>query len=149
MKLKLLLSALFVFILLAACESEKQITVEDMEKIKLELIEQETSENGISYSIKLLNDSDYVIKQNNVFISFPIKQGENSYKGNVYKVQASGNKLNIEPGENIVLHVFTPFEGMGDKELLGTNNPHIQMIGYLQTVDEANQFSIGGSLHKN
>lgn len=149
MKLKLLSSFILISVLLAGCVNEKKFTINDMEKVNLELIEQKTLEEGISYSIKLINDSDYVIKQNNVFVSFPIKKDESAYKGNDYKVEAKGNKLDIQPGENITLNVFMPFEGIGDKSLLGIDNPSIQLMGYMETVDDKHQFSIGGDLIKN
>ncbi|MFJ7941854.1 hypothetical protein ACIQYG_25835 [Peribacillus sp. NPDC096622] len=149
MKFKLLSSFILILVLLAGCVSEKKYTLNDIRKIKLELIEKKTLEEGISYSIKLINGSDYVIKQNNVFVSFPIKHGESAYKGNEYKVEAKGNKLDIQPGEKITLNVFMPFEGMGDKSMLGIDNPSIQLIGYMETVDNKQQFSTGGDLIKN
>lgn len=149
LNLKLLLSVILTLVLLAGCVSEKKITVNDMEKIKLDLIEQKTLEEGISYSIRLTNGSDYVIKQNTVFVSFPLKHGESAYKGNEYTVEATGNKLDIQPEEKITLNVFMPFEGMGDKSLLGIDNPNIQLKGYMHTVDEEHHFTTGGSLNKN
>ena len=65
-----------MLIVLAGCNSEKEFTLNDIQKVKLELIEKETLKEGLSYSIKLINDSDYVIKQNNVFVSFMIKEGK-------------------------------------------------------------------------
>ncbi|ATP41021.1 hypothetical protein CSE16_13715 [Solibacillus sp. R5-41] len=149
MNLKLLTSFILTLVLLVGCVSEKNINVNDMDKIKLELIEQNKLDEGISYSIKLTNGSDYVIKQNNVFVSFPIKNGESAYKGNEYKVEADGNKLDIQPGEKITLNVFMRYEGIGDKSLLGIDNPHIQLKGYMHTVDDEHHFTIGGSLIKN
>ncbi|WP_053486030.1 hypothetical protein [Lysinibacillus sp. FJAT-14745] len=149
MKLKILSSFIFILVLLAGCDGEKEFTLNDIKKVKLELIEKETLKEGISYSIKLINDSDYVIKQNNVFVSFMIKEGENAYKGNDYKVEAKGNKLDIQPGEKVTLHVFMPFEGIGDKSLLGIDNPSIQLKGYMEVVDDKHQFTTGGDLIKD
>ncbi|WP_433594877.1 hypothetical protein [Lysinibacillus xylanilyticus] len=149
MNLKLLSSFILTLVLLGGCVSEQNITVDDIKNIKLELIEQQTFEEGISYSIKLTNGSDYVIKQNTVFVSFPIKHGESAYKGNEYTVEAKGNKLDIQQGEKITLNVFMPYEGMGDKSLLGLDNPNIQIKGYLHTIDEEHHFTTGGSLIKN
>ncbi|MFJ7183754.1 hypothetical protein [Lysinibacillus xylanilyticus] len=149
MNLKLLSSFILTLVLLAGCVSKQNITVDDIKNIKLELIEQQTFEEGISYSIKLTNGSDYVIKQNTVFVSFPIKHGESAYKGNEYTVEAKGNKLDIQPGEKITLNVFMPYKGMGDKSLLGLDNPNIQIKGYLHTIDEEHHFTTGGALIKN
>ncbi|MFJ8091000.1 hypothetical protein ACIQ7N_22855 [Lysinibacillus sp. NPDC095746] len=147
MKLKLLSCFFFILVLLAGCDSEKEFTLNDIQKVKLELIEKETLKEGISYSIKLINDSDYVIKQNNVFVSFMIKEGENAYKGNEYKVEAKGNKLDIQPGEKVTL--FMPFEGMGDQSLLGIDNPIIQLKGFMEVIDDKHQFTTGGALIKD
>ncbi|MFF2176442.1 hypothetical protein ACFVT8_08290 [Lysinibacillus sp. NPDC058147] len=149
LKIKLLFSFIFILVLLAGCASDKEFTLNDVKKIKLELIKKETLKEGISYSIKLINDSDYVIKQNNVLVSFPIKRGESGYKENEYKVEADGNKLDIQPGEKVTLNVFMPFEGMGDKTLLGIDNPSIKLKGYMETVDAKHQFTMGGDLIKN
>jgi len=99
MKMKLLCTSLLILVLLSGCVSEKTFTTNDIEKIKLALMKTETFENGISYTIQLKNDSDLVIKQNNVFVSYPIKHGESGLKGNQYTVEADGNKLDIQPGE--------------------------------------------------
>ena len=148
MKMKLLCTSLLILVLLSGCVSEKTFTTNDIGKIKLALMKTETFENGISYTIQLKNDSDLVIKQNNVFVSYPIKHGESGLKGNQYTVEADGNKLDIQPGEKITLHVFMPFEGMGDQSLLGIDNPNIQLKGFIETVDNEHQFSTGGSLIK-
>ncbi|MFJ3386906.1 hypothetical protein [Lysinibacillus sp. NPDC086135] len=65
--LKVLSSFSFILVLLVGCDSEKKFTLNDIQKVKLELIEKETLKEGISYSIKLINDSDYV--------SFMMKEG--------------------------------------------------------------------------
>lgn len=150
MKIKYLHIFLLTFVLLAGCVNEKAaISTIDLEKIKLVLIKKQTLKEGIIYSIKLINDSDFVIRQNNVFVSFPIKVSQGAYKGNKYKVEAEGNKLDIQPGEKVTLDVFMPFEGIGDKSLLGIDNPSIQLIGYLDSIDNKHKFSIGGDLNKN
>ncbi|MGE7999677.1 hypothetical protein ACQKOF_13525 [Lysinibacillus sp. NPDC093190] len=146
-EIELLSSFILILVLLAGCDSEKEFTLNDIKKVKLEL--KETLKERISYSIKLINDSDYVIKQNNVFVSFMIKEGENAHKSNEYKVEAKGNKLDIQPEEKVTLNVFMPFEGMGDKSLLGIDNPSIQLNGYMETVDDKHHFSTGGDLIKD
>ncbi|MFJ5760172.1 hypothetical protein ACIQAA_13800 [Neobacillus sp. NPDC093182] len=151
MKTKYISLILLTIILMAGCVKENKVAVStnDLEKIKLELIKKQTSKEGILYSIKLINGSDFVIKQNNVFVSFPIKISQTAYKGNEYKVEAKGNKLDIKAGEKITLNIFMPFEGIGEKSLLGIDNPSIQLIGYLENVDNKHKFSIGGDLIKN
>ncbi|MBM7655303.1 hypothetical protein [Neobacillus cucumis] len=150
MKTKYLSLILLTFILMAGCVKANKVafSTNDLNKIKLELVKKQTSKEGISYSINLLNGSDFVIKQNNVFVSFPIKTSQTAYKGNEYKVETNGNKIDIKPGEKVILNVFMPFEGIGEKPLLGIDNPSIQLIGYLENVDNKHKFSIGGDLIK-
>ena len=42
-----------------------------------------------------------------------------------------------------------PFEGMGDKSLLGIDNPIILLKGYMEVVDDKHQFTTGGALSKD
>jgi hypothetical protein len=151
LKNKYLALVLLTFILIAGCAKDNKVAVSptDLNNIKLELIKKQTLKEGILYSIKLINGSDFIIKQNNVFVSFPIKISQTSYKGNKYKVEAKGNKLDINPGEKITLNVFMPFEGIGDKSLLRMDNPSVQLNGYIESVDNKHKFSIGGDLIQN
>ena len=151
MKTKYLSVILLILAILAGCVNENKVTISsnDVQKIRYELVKKQTLEGAIVYSIKLINGSNFVIKQNNLFISFPIKTTTNGYKGNEYKVEVKGNKLDIQPGEKITLDAFMPFEGMGDKSMLGIENPMIQINGYLDSVDNKHHFSIGGDLIKH
>lgn len=146
----LYLSIILIIIVLSAGfyinHKNKEVTLKDYEKINLELIIKERSKEGILYSIKLINGSDFVIEQNNVYVSFPIKTGELSSKGNDYKIEAKGNKLDIQPGDVVTLDVYMPFEGIGDISLLEVESPNIQLIGYLDKVDNKHRFNIGGDL---
>lgn len=98
------------------------------------------------YTIKLINDSDFVIRQNNVYVSFLIKTGEMGFKENEYKVEADGNKLNIQPGEEVNVEVYMPFKGLGGLSLYGIESSHIKINGYLNCIDNEHRFSIGGGL---
>ncbi|MFF3025372.1 hypothetical protein ACFVRR_22470 [Gottfriedia sp. NPDC057948] len=151
MKIKHLFILLLTFVLLTGCVNEKEVTVStnDFEKIRVELVKKEAIKEGNLYTLKLINSSYFVIKQNNVFVTYPLKINENAYKGNGYKVEAKGNKLDIQPGEKITLIVFMPFEGLGDKNLFALDNPSYQLKGFLENVDSKHQFSVGGDLITN
>lgn len=137
---------LLLLILLIGCvDKDKDFTTSDLKKITIELDNQESLDDGTSYSLKLVNKSDYTIKQNNVFMSYPLKQN-NGYTGNEYKVEAEGNKLDIKPGEEIELKVFAPFKGVGDKDSLSFDTPNILVEGYLETVNEKSKFSFNKSI---
>ncbi|WP_411335138.1 hypothetical protein ACK1LH_21030 (plasmid) [Metabacillus indicus] len=123
-------------------------TTSDIQKINLEISKREVLENEITYWLKLKNNSDFTIKQNNVFVSYPLILNNGS-KGNVYKVEAQGNKLDIMPGEEVVLTVSTPFQGIGDKDSISFDTPQIQVEGYLDSVNEKSKFSFNKSEELN
>jgi hypothetical protein len=74
-----------------------------------------------------------VIKQNNVFLRFPVK--------NNFKIKALGNKLNIKPKEEVVLIVLAPKKEYERNENLDVNHPYIEIEGYLDKLSGINQFS--------
>lgn len=142
----LIVIIILLVVWLISNQKKAEVSGEDIQKVYFELVNQEKLEEGIVYTIKLINDSDFVIKQNNVYVWFPLKAGEMSFKGNEYKVEAGGNKLDIKPGEEVKLDVYMPFEGLGDLSLYGIESPHIKINGYLDQIDNEHRFSKGGSL---
>ncbi|WP_339291196.1 hypothetical protein MKY48_23635 [Paenibacillus sp. FSL W8-0187] len=98
-----------------SCSNKREVTTDDIDNIKLELIEQTEEANGKVFTLKLHNKSSHIIVQNIVYLSFPIKV-ENGFRGNDFKIEARNNKLNINPGEELLLTVFAPKESM--KEII-------------------------------
>jgi len=81
-----------IYILLTGCNPEPQVKSSDIDQIKIELIETSIMPQGIAYSLKLKNLSQFTIAQNNVYISYPIKTSTGS-KNNPFKIEATNNKL--------------------------------------------------------
>jgi len=148
MKIKLFFLMLLTFTFLISCSNQKA-TKESYSDIKLELIKEQKLDKGISYKIKLINNSNAVLKQNNVYVYYPIEKRENVYGNNSYKVEAEGNKLDIKPGEKVTLNVFMPLQGIQNQSNIEIKKPVIQLKGYLNKVNNENRFSIGGDLHKD
>lgn len=67
MKIKLFFLMLLSFTFLISCSNQKA-TKEPYSDIKLELIKEQKLDKGISYEIKLINNSNAVLKQNNVIL---------------------------------------------------------------------------------
>lgn len=95
-KIRFLGVVLIVFLLISACtrqEYQKNVELEtvlnDIEKITAEQLTIEESEEGISYTFKVVNNSPYSIKQNVVYFSYPIIIA-NGTKGNPFKAEATG-----------------------------------------------------------
>ncbi|MFE0556860.1 hypothetical protein ACFW1P_13140 [Paenibacillus sp. NPDC058910] len=127
-----------------SCSNKREVTTDDIDNIKLELIEQTEEANGKVFTLKLHNKSSHIIVQNIVYLSFPIKV-ENGIRGNDFKIEARNNKLNINPGEELLLTVFAPKEMYEGNHNIDLEDPHIEIKGFLNEVTEINQFNmIGG-----
>ncbi len=92
---------------------------------------------GTDYSLKLKNGSPYLIKQNTVYLSYP--------KLKPWKIEATGNKLDIKPNDEVLLAVFTPTELPKNNNLSDPKLTSIMIRGYLNEVKEINHFDIGWS----
>lgn len=56
------------------------------------------------------------------------------------KLKPQENKLDIKPGEEVLLKVFAPIEMYQDNELLVINRPRLEMKGFLNEVDNNKMF---------
>lgn len=67
----------------------------------------------------------------------------NGLTTNKAKIEATGNKLNIRPGEKVLLNVFIPseyyFSGKIDR-----NRPQYEIKGYINNVKDSNHFESSG-----
>lgn len=115
---------------------------EEMDKIKLEVVSKSELPEGIGYAIKLKNGSSFLIKQNTVYISYPVRNGNSGYTLNKAKVEAVGNKLDIRPGEVITLNAFIPDAFDSDK--VDQHRLQYEMKGYINEVKDSNYFEQSG-----
>lgn len=145
-KIILLFSVVLLGIILSGCSSK--VTHKDIDNIKIEVIRETVLSEGISYALKLKNDSGEIIIQNNVYVSYPITNAEGTqHKSSNWKVEAKGNQLNIKPGQEVVLNVFMEAEYYKYNNLIDVERPNIEVIGYLNKLDADNQFAMAGSVH--
>ncbi|WP_379320288.1 hypothetical protein [Paenibacillus puldeungensis] len=142
---KTLLFIILVVLLCASCTNNHEIKVthEDIDDISLTLDSKSESSNGLNFVLKLQNNSRYIIKQNNVNLSFPIKI-DNGTKGNDFKIESKGNKLDIHPGEELFLTVFAPMEMYEGNNNIDLDNPYIEINGYINEVEGIMHFHKGG-----
>lgn len=131
--------------LMMSCNNNA-VTSEDIDKIKLEIVEMRPHLVGLSYTIRLSNQSRQVIKQNKVYLSYPIKT-ESGSKGNEFKIEAKNNKLNIKPGEELILTVFAPKEMYEGNRYIDVDNPTLEIEGYINKVTEPSHFGKSGGHH--
>jgi hypothetical protein len=149
----IVLTLIFLMSLTSGCSNDtSQDEINDMsdeiEKIRIEVVKESILKDGISYSLKLINNSNHVIVQNNVYIGFPVTNKEKSiWSSSDWKVEAKGNKLNIEPGQEIPLNAYLSDEFFKYNELICLDRPEVEIKGYLDNMNSMNQFHKGGSIH--
>jgi len=68
----------------------------------------------------------------------------NASISNQCKVEATGNKLDIEPNEEVILNVFMPIENFKNSNLIDSQHPSLMIRGYLNEVKETNHFDKSG-----
>lgn len=115
---------------------------EDMDKIKLEIVSKSELPEGTSYTIKLKNGSSFLIKQNSVYVSYSVRNGNNRYTSNKAKVEAVGNELDIRPGEEITLSAFIPNVFESDK--VDQHRLQYEIKGYINEVKDLSHFEQSG-----
>jgi hypothetical protein len=139
--IKFTLLSILIILVLSGCQSDN-LTSTQSEKIKLEIISTTNQPEGVSYSIKLTNNSGHVIKQNNIYVSFPIKT-QNGTQGNPFKIEATGKKLNIKNNEEIIVNVFALKKVYEGNSNLDIDHPYVEIKGYIDQLKSENLFNIG------
>ena len=134
---------LLIFLIVISCNNDEEVKPHDIDNIRLELVEQKEDLNGMIYTLRIENNSNHVIIQNNVYVSFPILI-ENGTRSNEFKVESKNNKLNIKPKEEVLLTAFATKEMYEGISKIDINEPIIQINGYVDEVTELNHFHKGG-----
>lgn len=151
-RIPLLLSLLVCCVLgILGCNTmdTQVMPVSVIDKIDLEIVGVKEMPSGILYRIMLTNDSDYTIKQNAVYLSYPIIKEKNAIK-NVCKVETTYNRLNIKAGDSIMLKCLVTKENYENNPLLDIQHPNLEIKGYMKEVNEINHFekSVSAELPK-
>ncbi|HDR3889195.1 hypothetical protein BWGOE3_33040 [Bacillus mycoides] len=142
---------LVLFFILSACSSKNNSTFkyEDVENgIVYELISKNLNMNTeISYQIKMTNNTDYVIAQNNVMFSFPKSSTKSGQTTNPFKVLAKGNKLNIKPGDSVVLEVSFSPDFYSEFKNTEVSKANLYITGYIDKLADENHFDFIKSIN--
>ncbi|MDQ0914581.1 hypothetical protein [Paenibacillus sp. V4I5] len=136
------LLSLLIILVLSGCQND-EISVAQLDNIKLEIVNKTNQPEGVSYSIKLTNESGHVIKQNNIYLSFPLKTQDNGILGNTFKIEATGNKLNIKDNEELIVNVFALKKGYEGNSNLDLDQPYVEIKGYIDEMKGENMFHTG------
>lgn len=145
-KKQIILILFMVFILsflTTGCGYKNKIDAENIaqqiDKITVQIVNSNQFIDGTHYSLKLKNGSSYLIKQNEVYLEYPILKSNGS-RSNECKIEATGNKLDIAPNEEVVLNAFMPIENYENNQLIDARHPALHIKGYLNEVKEINHF---------
>ncbi|MGU3370383.1 hypothetical protein [Bacillus mycoides] len=142
---------LVLFFILSACSSKNNITFKqaDVENgIAYELISKNINMNTeISYKIKMTNNTDYIIAQNNVMFSFPKSPTVSGQTTNPFRVLAKGNKLNIKPGDSIVLEVSFSPDFYSEFKNTEVSKANLYITGYIDKLADENHFDFIKSIN--
>ncbi|EJQ00578.1 MULTISPECIES: hypothetical protein [Bacillus] len=142
---------LVLFFILSACSSKNNITFKqaDVENgIVYELISKNLNMNTeISYKIKMTNNTDYIIVQNNVMFSFPKSPTVSGQTTNPFRVLAKGNKLNIKPGDSIVLEVSFSPDFYSEFKNTEVSKANLYITGYIDKLADENHFDFIKSIN--
>ncbi|UWG95426.1 hypothetical protein LPY66_10845 [Dehalobacter sp. DCM] len=133
--------SIFFVLLFAGCSTNTvSRSPEELDKITLKVMTKSQLPEGIGYSIKLTNGSPFVIKQNNVYIGYIYRIGDNSNSFTEAKIEAEGNKLDIAPGEEVILNAFIP-EGIYNSDKVDLSVLRYEIKGYIDEVKDNNKFA--------
>ncbi|WP_377865067.1 hypothetical protein [Bacillus sp. R86525] len=142
---------LVLFFILSACSSKNNITFKqaDIENgIVYELISKNINMNTeISYKIKMTNNTDYIIAQNNVMFSFSKSPTVSGQTTNPFRVLAKGNKLNIKPGDSIVLEVSFSPDFYSEFKNTEVSKANLYITGYIDKLADENHFDFIKSIN--
>ena len=103
---------------------------------------------GTSYGLVIKNTSPNIIKQNSVYVSYPIKISGNGYMMNKCKVEATGNKIDIKPDEEVKLNVFISYENYENNNKIDSNRPEFEISGYIDEISKLTHFDQSGVFPK-
>ncbi len=139
-KLTLVVFTLVLLVVLTACSDSAGTSINStdaLDNVKFELVSEDTDLNtDINYIIKMTNNSEHKIVQNNVLFSFINEPGESGETTNPFGIIAKGNKLNIEPGESVDLEFNFPNTFYEDFEEYEVRKANLYFTGYLNKLNQ-------------
>jgi len=125
------------------------LSYEITESINVKLNNYTDLPSGKAYSLRLTNNSEMTLKHNVVYLTYPMKMDKSTAeKLSSLKVVADGNKLDILPGEAVMLNVYIPNEAIGNNQRLQLERPYVEIVGYMEEVVDVMRFMKSGPLEE-
>ena len=130
---------------LVGCKRNKNnLNTFEMDNIHLKVLSEKELDQVKVYSIELSNQTDHVIVQNEVYLSYPLINMTQS-KQNDLVVRGRNNKLNIKQNEKVLLDFYIP-RNILNTQMIDYENPHMEIIGYSDEVTDKHRFQKSGDL---
>lgn len=106
------------------------------------------SNKGDLLTIKIVNNSDIKIYNNNILFNYPIKQ-DNGYVENKYKIKAVLTKQAMEPKEEMIISVLIPFGDFITEESFHKDLLYYEYYGYYDKVSVKTSFFVTNYIPTN
>lgn len=110
------------------CSQALHFTLDDVEKVSIEIIEERSTEDGISYTLKLMNQSKYTSTD--------------------VRIITRNNRLDIKPNEEVLLTAHVPKEIYEGNPLIHIDRPYAEIVGYFEEVENERRFTHYGPLER-
>ncbi|AUS96079.1 hypothetical protein CDQ84_18435 [Clostridium thermosuccinogenes] len=138
-KILLLMIAIMSFAVVSCTNGKKEINATEFQRevgnIELAVANIEKTSEGMLYTVKVINNSSYIIKQASVFLSYPKMK---------YKSEADEKQFDVEANKDKELKMLLPAGTyIGN---VTTNEVFLELRGYLKEIVEKNGFHMSGSV---
>jgi hypothetical protein len=131
-------------------EDEKEaihVTFDAVNRIEIKLVSEKDMPSGRAYTIQMTNKSNMTIKQNVLYLSFPLISADGKREStDPFKIKTTGNRLDILPSDTVNLHAYIPLEAMPDEIFTEGLQPYMEIVGYFEEVTENTRFIKSGPL---
>ncbi|MEW9673883.1 hypothetical protein [Ammoniphilus sp. 3BR4] len=105
----------------------------------IEFVNKDETSDGISCSYKLKNTSPFLIRHNAAYLTFDIiREVNKNIRGNTFKIEGLGNRLDIKPNEEVILQFFVPKEMVEGNKFIDVNQPRMELHIYFDEVKTDN-----------
>ena len=121
-----------------------QEAAEAVDKIGAVIENEKVVDDGIEYNILISNNSNYMIYELSLALSYPIKMA-NGNISNKERIEAELKVDSIESGSYEIVKVFVP-STYSSKNNLDVEGLEVNLDGYLNEVKDQNKFSLAGAI---
>ena len=132
---KLTVIGLVIFIMIGCSRKPDSKKMFDDSLLQISIVKKQVTPEGFAYQVSFKNKTPFIVKNNAVYLSFPIKMGQSGLRTNPFKIEADDIKGNIDyvkPGDEVILSIYAPVkEVFSETKLIDLEHPSIDAKGYV------------------